>query len=182
MTQVLIAENDADVRTVIAEVVREAGYTVTEVGTPNAALHALLASGQPHVVLLDTHLDGERLAPELPPLDGDVLASVLLLEMAYEGALHRHTFVLLTTDSVFRLPPALKRLRTKLALPVVSMPFAVEGLLHAVGRAAERLSSQAAAEPEPRETARSMSPEGGEQSGPGSAERAQQGKQGKQGK
>src|SRR5579859_4945720 len=129
MAHVLIAVSDAEVRAVIGEVVSEAGHTVTEAGTLTVALDALMASEQLYIVLLDTYLDG------------NYTMSGLLLEMAYEGFLYRHIFVLLSTNGVFRLPPSLQVLRGKLALAVVSMPFDVDDLLHAVERAAEQSQS-----------------------------------------
>jgi len=123
MAHVIITVSDADVRAVISEVVGEAGHVVTEVGTLTAALDTLLASGQPYIVLVDAYLDGDH------------MASAWLLTLASEGFFSRHTFLLLSTDSVFRLPPVLRVMRGKLALAVVNMPFDVEDLLHAVERA-----------------------------------------------
>lgn len=150
MAHVLITASDADVRAVIGEVVGEAGHVVTEVGTLTAALDTLLASGQPYIVLVDAYLDGDH------------MASAWLLTLASEGFFSRHTFLLLSTDSVFRLPPVLRVLRGKLALAVVNMPFDVEDLLHAVERVAGEMEHRVA-------------PGEGEQNEPGREQRGQQG-------
>lgn len=162
MAHILITASDADVRAVIAEVVREAGHVVTEVGTLTTALDALLASGQPYIVLVDTYLDGDH------------MASAWLLTLASEGFFSRHTFVLLSTDSVFRLPPVLRALRGKLVLAVVNMPFDVEDLLHAVERAAERLSPPAAEGAISGDMDSRVVPEEGEQNEPRREKRGQQ--------
>lgn len=127
MANVLIAESDADVRDVISELVRGVGHAVTAVKTLSAAMETLMDSPDPYIVLLDTRLDG------------DYLAAVVLLELAHGGPLYRHAFVLLSTEDVFRLPSSLQLLRGVLSLPVVSMPFDVDDLLHELDRAAERL-------------------------------------------
>jgi len=139
LAHVLVVEQDADVRSLIAEVVREAGYSVTEVSTLPAALHALLVSDQPQVVVLDMQMPDDFLTSGVMPLTGEFQPSELLVVMADEGVLHGHTFVLLTSDSLFWLPPSLLRLRSKMALSVVTMPIDVDDLLHAVKQAAERL-------------------------------------------
>ena len=126
MANVLIAEGDLDVRALVEELLCEAGHTVVLAGTLAEASTALLVDADTYVVLLDSYLDG------------DYLAAVMLLRLAYEGTLYRHTFILLSTDGVFRLPQSLQLLRGLLSLPVVVMPFDVDTLLREVERAATR--------------------------------------------
>ncbi len=135
MANVLIAESDTDLRTLLDMLVLEAGHSVTTVTTEEAAMATLLHSVDSYVVLLDSHLGGDH------------LAAVALLELAHQGALLRPAFVLLSTDSMFRLPPSLQLLRGLLALPVVDMPFAADDLLHEVEWAEERLSRWGAGAP-----------------------------------
>src|SRR5690348_14406166 len=126
MSTVVVAVGDADVRAVVRMVVDLRGHTVREVAACADTAAVLLASAEPCVVLLDSHLGG----------DGDGYAAALrLLELAYAGALYRHAFILLSTDGATRLPAALQLLRSVLSVPVVPMPFDIDELLNEVERA-----------------------------------------------
>jgi CheY-like chemotaxis protein len=124
MSTVVVAVGDADVRAVVRMVVNLRGHTVREVATYADATTVLLASAEPCVVLLDSHLGGDGYA-----------AALRLLELAHAGALYRHAFILLSTDGTTRLPAALQLLRGVLSVPVVPMPFDIDELLNEVDRA-----------------------------------------------
>ncbi|HKQ70881.1 MAG TPA: response regulator [Polyangiaceae bacterium] len=53
MSQVFVTEDDPDVRTSIAEILREEGYDVREFPNGEETLRALKAGGRPSVVLVD---------------------------------------------------------------------------------------------------------------------------------
>jgi CheY-like chemotaxis protein len=122
MPQVLVVDNDADLRESARFVLEDAGYEVLEAPDGEAAIELLRISTQRLVVLLDI---------VMPHLNGvDVLTLV-----RGDERLARHAFVVWTA-SRHPVPP---ELLDDLHVSLVAKPFEMDELLAVVAEAAERV-------------------------------------------
>jgi chemosensory pili system protein ChpA (sensor histidine kinase/response regulator) len=126
VADVLVVEDDAQVRDILTTVLRDEGHRVLVAKDGLEAVDALLIASRPLVVLLDLMM---------PLLGGDAI-----LHMLAEGdsPLTRHRYVLVTARALM-LPPELPPLLKRLEIPVVAKPFDITTILTAVERATERL-------------------------------------------
>lgn len=126
MTQILVVDDDQDIRYIVRLLLEDANYTVVEARDGVEALAHLRASTQPLVVLLDDLM---------PNADGlEVLRTVsedhLLAAM--------HSFILMTGSSRMLSPSAAPRLNDVM-MQMLPKPFDNEDLLEKVARARSRL-------------------------------------------
>jgi CheY-like chemotaxis protein len=130
MAEVLVVDDDADIRESLRFALEDAGWTVDEAPDGAGALDLLRASERALVVLLDhvmPHLDGESL---LRIIAGDPDLAT------------RHAYILVTASArIQQIEADLQRL-SALSVPVLRKPFDVEALLALVDQAAARLALQ----------------------------------------
>jgi CheY-like chemotaxis protein len=124
--QVLIADDDDEIRLTLRLIMEEGGYIALEAETGEDALQVMRVSKRPLVVLLDVMM---------PRVDGlDVLRIV-----AAEEALRRHAYLLVTAGGK-TLPLADAQLITRLGVRIIAKPFDLDALLDAVAAAAACLA------------------------------------------
>lgn len=122
MANVLVVDDDQDIREILRFILEDAGYDVLEESDGESALRTLRESQSPLVVLLDL------LLPRLSGVD-------LLKEVVAEPLLKdRHTFVLMTADDTKTRQQA-DPLLEQLSAQVIGKPFEVDILLEMVARA-----------------------------------------------
>src|SRR5215469_12867095 len=114
--QVLVVDDDLDIRVTLREVLEDEGYEVIEASDGIAALRALRASTHPMVVLLDLMM---------PRLDGEGV----LAEVVGDRHLRRHVYLLVTARHS-TLPPTLRAALQRLSVPVLSKPVDLDHLLN----------------------------------------------------
>ena len=121
MLQVLVVDDDADVRNLTRAILEDAGYAVIEAQDDQAALALLRPSPEPLVVLLDIFV---------PPLTG-----IQLLEhVATDERLLRHAYV---AWSAYWTPvPSYLAALVRWCVP---KPFRIDELLDTVAEAAAHL-------------------------------------------
>jgi CheY-like chemotaxis protein len=131
MTQVLVVDDDTDLREATCMLLAAAGYQIVEAPDGRSALTQLHRSTQGMIVLLDL---------DMPGMDGEaVLAEV---ESNPELA-RRHVFILFTAHLGHTLSLRLAHLLTALAVPILGKPFTLEELLSVVQAAGYRLVENA---------------------------------------
>lgn len=122
MANVLVVDDDQDIREILRFILEDAGYDVLEESDGESALRTLRESQSPLVVLLDL------LLPRLSGVD-------LLKEVVAEPLLKdRHAFVLMTADDTKTRQQA-DSLLEQLSAQVIGKPFEVDILLEMVARA-----------------------------------------------
>jgi CheY-like chemotaxis protein len=126
MRQVLIVDDDDDIRETVRWILEDAGYAVEEAGHGAAALAQLGNTAQRMVVLLDVVM------PETGGTD-------VLQQVATDETLAQHAFILMTAVPPSRFSPELNQLLATLSVPVITKPFDVDSLLRTVEQTAERL-------------------------------------------
>ena len=57
---ILVVDDEADIRRLVADVLEDEGYTVRVASSSEQALEVLQSTCQPHLVLLDVWLDDSR--------------------------------------------------------------------------------------------------------------------------
>jgi CheY-like chemotaxis protein len=124
--QVLIIEDDAEMRTCMTQLLRDEGYTAQELSDGKPALHLLRRSQDRLVVLLDLHMPG---------MDGRALLHTVAADV---DLARRHAYVLVTADAR-TLPLDFAKFLTRLGVRVVAKPFDIDDLLQVVAQAAARL-------------------------------------------
>lgn len=124
---VLIVDDDAEIRDLARNALREAGYATLEAADGVAALDILQTHADPLVVLLDILL---------PQLDGAALLGIVARNhhMALSNA-----YVLMTGKPIVAFP-VLRRLATDLDAIILPKPFDLPRLLEAVERAATKVT------------------------------------------
>jgi CheY-like chemotaxis protein len=129
MAHILVVEDDAQVRGMIAALLEDAGHEAETVNDGLEAMDALLLVPQPMVVLLDLMM---------PRMGGDAV-----LRLVAEGhvSLTPHTYILVTAFAG-TLPSDMPSLLTRLGVPLVAKPFDVETLLAEIERATARLRAR----------------------------------------
>lgn len=125
--QVLVVEDDKDIRETVAELLHSEGYTVFEAPNGKPGLARLKKSSERMVVVLDL---------QMPGMDGREMLEAVA---AHPGLADRHAFVLVTANQR-TLPLSFVMLLTQMRVAVVAKPFDVEELLDAVAQAAARLA------------------------------------------
>jgi DNA-binding NtrC family response regulator len=129
MAHVLIVSDDIDVRTVLDILLRSAGHTVLTSPASDQALTVLRVSRHPLVVLFHS------------PLTLSDKVSVLQLNGAAAAShLAQHRYVVLEAMP-HSLQPAQKKFFTRVYAQVLALPFDLEELEAAVGRAGQELES-----------------------------------------
>ena len=127
MGQVLIVDDDQEIRALVCLTLEEKGYRVTEATSAVAALDLLRSSQERFVVLLD-YLR--------PNGDGKQVLQVVSQDA---GLSSRHVYVLLTAHT--GLPLSVLVLANTLYIPVVRKPFERKLLLATVAQALSRLEA-----------------------------------------
>ena len=125
MGQVLIVDDNPELRELLREILEEEGYQVIEASDGDTALDLLRRSQEQWVVLLDylmPHGDGKRV---LQTVSRDAALST------------RHVYILLTARMRLSLP--VLELAEGLSIPVVRKPFELEVLLATVAQALSRV-------------------------------------------
>ena len=127
MGQVLIVDDDQELRDLLREILEEEGYQVSEAANGDTALNLLQHSTERRVVLLDylmPHGGGKR----------------VLQTVSQDAALStRHVFILLTARARLSLP--VLEAAEGLSVPVVRKPFDLEVLLATVAQAFSRIEA-----------------------------------------
>jgi CheY-like chemotaxis protein len=119
---VLVVDDDPSIRSLLHDLLEDAGYEVSEAADGAAALTLLAGDEQPTVVLLDQHM---------PQLSGTQVANTI----AQDPRLARCSTCILLTGSC-------DGLSLPVDLPLVSKPFDIDTLVDAVAHAAQQLQSR----------------------------------------
>lgn len=128
MQQVLVVDDDQDIRATLRTLLKDEGYLVMEATGGVEALALLRTDPPPLVVLLDYNM---------PRMDG----GQVLRSLEAEGPPPtRHRFLLLTARRT--LPISLRPTLDRLAIPVIHKPFDIDDLLARVERAADDLDKR----------------------------------------
>lgn len=124
--EVLVVDDDQDIRELIAVFLQEAGYTVYEAPNGKRALDRLRTHPARLVVLLDL------LMPEMGGFE--------LLQAAAEEPplLTKHAYIIVAATRRTP-PPELVPILAQLQIPILLKPFDIEELLSAVHKAASTL-------------------------------------------
>jgi two-component system, NtrC family, response regulator HydG len=128
-TDVLVVDDDPDIRYSLRFLLEDAGYTVFEAPDGKPALERLRTHPRGMVVILDW---------TMPGMDGQALLHVVSADLPLAT---RNAYILVTAyvDAKRTLPLAFATLLTDVEAQVLSKPFDVDILLAAVERAAARL-------------------------------------------
>ncbi|HKD77544.1 MAG TPA: response regulator [Ktedonobacterales bacterium] len=119
--QILLVDDDADIRVVIRFALEDAGYIVSEAPDGLDAAQQIATSVGPLVVITDHHM---------PRLDGPGLLTTIAADPAVSG---RHQVIYCTANSE-HLTPSVQALLQHLHAPVLAKPFDIDMLLHVVQR------------------------------------------------
>lgn len=126
--QVLVVDDDLDIRTILRAALEDEGYEVMEAPDGVAALRALRTSARPMAVLLDLMM---------PRLDGEgVLAAVV-----GDRQLSQHIYFLVTAKRN-AISEGLRPLLQRLDVPVLPKPVDLDFLLDVVAKAAARAAAR----------------------------------------
>ncbi|HEX6800743.1 MAG TPA: response regulator [Ktedonobacterales bacterium] len=128
---VLVVDDHATIREVLAVILEDGGYRVCECADGGPALRQLRASREPMVVLLDM---------EMPGMDGFQVMQAVAADAALAT---RHAYVLVTANAT-TLPLAFVTLLSRLGVPIIPKPFDIDELMEAVAQAAARLGQRLA--------------------------------------
>ena len=127
MAEVLVVDDDAEIRSALRLVLEDEQYTVFEAPDGESALTRLRTHPSPLVVLLDWHMPG---------IDGIQVLNALASDTPLT---HRHAFILLTAAAVSDVRP-LPSLSPKLDVQVMGKPFDIDDLLLMVRDAVARVT------------------------------------------
>lgn len=125
---VLVVDDDDAIREAIRVLLEDEGYVVYEAPDGKPALARLRAHPEGMVVLLDVHMPG---------MDGLTLLRALDID---ERLATRHAIILLSAHLSRTLPLDVATLLTRLNVPVLGKPFAIDDLVTVVQAAAQRLA------------------------------------------
>jgi CheY-like chemotaxis protein len=124
--QVLVVDDDADIRQVLREALEDAGYQVLEAPDGAVGLQLLARADEALVALVDYRM---------PQMDG----YTMLRAVTDGGAeLRRHAYVLVTANRA-HLPPAFTHLLASYHIPIVDKPFDLDTMLTMIGAARDQL-------------------------------------------
>jgi CheY-like chemotaxis protein len=129
MTTVLVADDDADIRDTVRDILEAEGYGVLNAQNGIEALDLLGATAPPLIVLLDL---------QMPQLDG---AGVLRVVAANKKLATRNHYILMTAHAR-SLPLAFAQLLFRLHILVLPKPFDVEQIVTMVADAAHMLPAR----------------------------------------
>jgi CheY-like chemotaxis protein len=131
---VLVVDDDDDLRDALADLLRTEGYTVFTAPDGMTALQRLRTHPAPMVVLLDWYMPG---------MDGVQVVQALAADAP---VVQPHIFIVITaTDSAGKgqLIRALAAIPAHLAVTVLGKPFDLDDLLAVVARAAAHIGQDA---------------------------------------
>jgi CheY-like chemotaxis protein len=137
MAQVLVVDDDADIRETLRAVCEDEGHTVLVVPDGATALRMLQTHAERWVVLLDL---------VMPQVDGVAVLEALHAQPAVAA---RHAVLLFTASDQHREREPLATLLRALAVPVLRKPVDIDALLTAVREAEGRLAPHGAPGPPP---------------------------------
>jgi CheY-like chemotaxis protein len=127
---VLVVDDDASLRALLASVLEDAGYTVVQASDGKPALDLLRQHAEGLVVLLDLHM---------PMVSGyEVLRAV----EAEAPLLTRHAYLVMSAEDG-PLPVDFAQMLARHDIPYFTKPFAVQAVLDAVAVATARLGESA---------------------------------------
>jgi two-component system, chemotaxis family, chemotaxis protein CheY len=126
MPQVLIVDDDEDIRVVLRIALEDAGYAVHEAANGAAALDVLRQADSAMVVLVDY---------VMPRVDG---AGLLDAAAALPPSAPQHAYILITA-SPQRLSPDFTAQLDARGVMVISKPFDMTAILEVVARASAQL-------------------------------------------
>jgi len=126
--QILIVDDEPDMRRMLRGLLEDEGYTVGEAIDGVEGLARLRASSRRLVVLLDY---------KMPRMNGGEMLQAVLADPQIAG---RHAFVFVTANLPAFSPELLQLLNTT-AIPLVQKPFEFLALLDEIERAIARLQS-----------------------------------------
>ena len=126
--QILIVDDEPDIRTMLRDLLQLEGYTVSDAADGVFGLDYLRASSRALIVLLDY---------KMPRMNGE---EVLQAVMADPQLAHRHAFIFVTAN-LPSFSPALHQLLADAAIAVVQKPFQIAVILDEIERAIIRLSA-----------------------------------------
>lgn len=126
LAQVLIVDDDRDIRMTLKDLLREEGYPVAEAIDGMAALPILRGDPHPMVVLLDW---------KMPRMDG----IELLRRVEADPDLGRERAFLLVTANAHALTSELRGVLGRMHVPIVPKPFDTDHLLDLIEAAARTL-------------------------------------------
>jgi CheY-like chemotaxis protein len=125
---VLIVEDDADIRDALRFALEDAGYVVYEAPSGEPAMRLLHESQRHMVVLVDLNMPG---------MDGkQVLAAIA----QHDTLATRHAYIVMTANEK-TLPLTFVNLLANLHVPILAKPFDVEQMLEMVHHADQPLES-----------------------------------------
>ncbi|MBF6589672.1 MAG: response regulator [Ktedonobacterales bacterium] len=128
--QVLIVDDDPDIRHAVRSVLEEEGYHVQEAPDGAKGLRLLAHSHASMVALVDYRM---------PTMDG----YEMLQKVTHDGAdLQRHSYVLFTANRDL-ISPAFLKLLASHHIEIVEKPFNIDALLGTIEHAQEQLAPQA---------------------------------------
>lgn len=127
--QVLVVDDDPDIRASLVFLLRDEGYEVHEAPDGKPALQRLRQSSERLVVLLDM---------QMPDVDG---VAVLEAVAAHQELASRHAYIVMTAHGGRTLPLKMATLLIELQVPILAKPFDIDAVLAAVHAAAQRLET-----------------------------------------
>jgi CheY-like chemotaxis protein len=127
-TQILVADDDTDIRETLRLILEETGFPLIEVTNGTDVLAELRAAPYHLIVLLDLLM---------PELDGE---AVLRAVLADQRLARQHAFIVLTAANDQRIS-AVEPFQSLLPLRIVHKPFDVDDVLDAVRQAAVGLDA-----------------------------------------
>jgi CheY-like chemotaxis protein len=128
--QVLVVDDDQDIRDSLRVILEDAGYVVYEAPDGEPALQRLHESQARMVVLVDLNMPG---------MDGRQLLHAVA---QHDTLATQHAYVVVTANEE-TVPLALGHLLTNLGASILGKPFDLDTLLATVRQAASRLDKQA---------------------------------------
>ena len=126
--RVLVVDDDIAIRHALRLLLEDEGLVVAEAADGRAALAILRAASERYVVVLDQMM---------PQLDG---FGVLSASAEDARLRNRHSFVLMTACPR-TLPPALVRLASSFAIPIIAKPFEADEMIATVTERVRRLAN-----------------------------------------
>lgn len=125
--QVLVVDDDPDIRASLVVLLQDAGYAVYEAPDGKPALQRLRQSSERLVVLLDM---------QMPGVDG---VAVLEAVAAHHELATRHAYIVMSAHAGRTLPLKMATLLIELQAPILAKPFDIDDVLVAVHVAEQRL-------------------------------------------
>jgi CheY-like chemotaxis protein len=131
-TNVLIVDDDMDIRGTLRAALEDTGYAVHEAPDGLIAMDLLLTSPSPLVVLLDLMM---------PRMSGSEILELFANDAVWA---RRHAFIVLTAAAGRPGMVQLQSLLQQLTITLLPKPYDIDALLEAVHAAEQRLVARAA--------------------------------------